>query len=92
MRAIRTDYRRANLRPADRGMLDFAIKLTLTPWAMAPADVDGLRALGFDDAAVHDIAQVAALFNYYDRLADGLGVDLEPEHPPLSSWDRSGSG
>jgi len=28
---------------------------------------------------VHDIVQVAALFNYYDRLADGLGIEPEPE-------------
>jgi uncharacterized peroxidase-related enzyme len=60
-------------------MLDFAVKLTRTPEKMTPADVAGLRDRGFDDAAVHDIVQVAALFNYFTRLADGLGVDPEPE-------------
>ena len=30
---------------------------------------------------VSDIVQTTALFNYYDRLADGLGVDPEPD------WD-----
>lgn len=48
---------------------------------MSGADVQGLRELGLDDAAIHDVVQVTALFNYYDRLADGLGIDPEPEFP-----------
>jgi uncharacterized peroxidase-related enzyme len=59
-------------------MLDFAVKLTRTPSAMTAADVAALRAQGFDDVAVHDIVQVTALFNYYNRLSDGLGIDPEP--------------
>jgi uncharacterized peroxidase-related enzyme len=78
--AIATDYTRATtLGPADRAMLDFAVKLTRTPSHVERADVEALRRAGFDDAAVHDIVQVAALFNYYDRLADGLGIEPEPE-------------
>ena len=64
-------------------MLDFAAKLTRTPGAVEAADLDVLRRHGFDDAAIHDIAQVTALFNYYNRLADGLGVDPEPEWSDL---------
>lgn len=79
--ALMTDYRRARLDSRDRVMLDFAVKLTEAPASVTPADVEALRAVGFDDPAVHDIVQVAALFNYYDRLADGLGIDMEPE------WD-----
>lgn len=73
------DYREAPLAPADRAMLDFAVKLTTASWTVRPEDLDGLRAVGFDDGAIHDIVQVTALFNYYDRLADGLGIDMEPE-------------
>ncbi len=62
-------------------MLDFAAKLTRAPASVEPADLDRLRAHGFDDAAIHDIVQVTALFNYYNRLADGLGIDPEPD------WD-----
>lgn len=58
-------------------MLDFAVKLTLNPSKMVREDVDSLRGNGFDDSAIHDIVQVAALFNYFDRLADGMGVDPE---------------
>lgn len=82
MAAVADDYRSADLSPADRGMLDFCAKLTLTPAAMERRDVEGLRELGFDDGAIHDVVQVTALFNYYDRLADGMGIDPEPEWDP----------
>lgn len=73
------DYHTAPISAAERAMLDFAIKLSLTPSAMGRSDVDGLRAHGFDDSTVHDIVQITALFAYYNRLAEGLGVDPEPE-------------
>jgi uncharacterized peroxidase-related enzyme len=64
-------------------MLDFAVQLTHTPAAVTEADVARLREHGFTDTAIHDIVQVTALFAYYNRLADGLGIDDEPE------WARS---
>jgi uncharacterized peroxidase-related enzyme len=79
--AIKSDYTQADLTPADRAMLDFVAKLTLTPGKMAEQDLEPLRDQGFDDSAIHDIVQVTALFAYYNRLADGLGIDLEPEMP-----------
>lgn len=63
-------------------MLDFAVRLTLTHGAMQEGDVVALREVGFDDVAIHDIVQVTGLFNYYNRLAEGLGIDPEPEHRP----------
>jgi len=60
-------------------MLDFAVKLTLTPQQMQRSDVETLRAAGFDDPAISQIVQVTALFNYYNRLADGLGIESEFE-------------
>lgn len=77
--AVETDYTEAELSPSDRAMLDFAVKLTRDQAAMTVADVETLRTHGFDDTAIHDIAQVTALFNYFTRLADGLGIDPEPE-------------
>ena len=66
-------------------MLDFAALLTRTPGAMTRAHVEALRTHGFDDAAISQIVQVTALFNYYNRVADGLGIDDEPE------WDAPGA-
>ena len=83
--AVSDDYQRANLDSRDRAMLDFAVKATRHPAAMSHDDVDGLRAQGFSDLEIHDIVQVTAYFNYINRIADALGVDLEPEMPPRGS-------
>jgi uncharacterized peroxidase-related enzyme len=74
-----SDYRAAALGEADRAMLDFAIKLTRAPAEMSESDVIRLRDHGFDDVAIHDITQVTALFAYYNRLADGLGIEDEAD-------------
>jgi len=58
-------------------MLDYAVKLTREPWAMAEVDIAALRNAGFEDAAILDIAQVTAYYAFVNRLADGLGVELE---------------
>ena len=34
---------------------------------------------GLDDAAIHDVIQVVAYFNYINRIAEGVGTDPEPE-------------
>lgn len=74
---IETDYCLAPLAPADRGMLDYAAKLTRAPWEMTEGDVRQLRACGFSDRAILDIAQVVAYYAYVNRIADGLGLSLE---------------
>jgi len=58
-------------------MLDYAVTLTRTPHAVDEADIQRLRDVGFDDTAILDVCQVASYFNYVNRLADGLGVELE---------------
>jgi alkylhydroperoxidase family enzyme len=46
---------------------------------MSAADVAALRGAGFDDRGIHDAIQVVAYFNYINRVADAVHVDLEPE-------------
>ncbi len=58
-------------------MLDYAVKLTRTPGEMGDGDVERLGEVGFDQAAILDICQVVSYFNYVNRMADGLGVELE---------------
>jgi uncharacterized peroxidase-related enzyme len=60
-------------------LLEYAVKLTRAPEWMTEADVDALRRAGLDDRAVVDANQVVAYFNYVNRIADGLGVGLEPD-------------
>ncbi|HFB52529.1 MAG TPA: peroxidase [Anaerolineae bacterium] len=74
---LKTDYTQADLKPAQRAMLDYAVKLTLTPWDMVEQDVISLRAHGFSDRAILDINQIVGYFAFVNRLADGLGVRLE---------------
>jgi uncharacterized peroxidase-related enzyme len=79
--AVKDDYRQAELSIADRAMLDFAVKLAGDPRAMTRGDVEALRAAGLSDTAIHDIVQITGFFSYYNRLADGLGIDPEPTTP-----------
>lgn len=59
-------------------MLDFAVKLARDSRATTRDDIEALRAAGFSDTAIHDIVQITGFFAYYNRLADGLGIDPEP--------------
>ncbi|HEX5468362.1 MAG TPA: hypothetical protein VFW80_04865 [Gaiellaceae bacterium] len=62
-------------------LCDFAVKVTVEPAAVSAADVDALRGHRWSDAAVHDALQVIAYFNYINRIADGVGVEDEPDWP-----------
>jgi uncharacterized peroxidase-related enzyme len=76
---LRRDYTKANLSDADRAMLDFAAKMTRTPWKHTRDDVEKLRAVGFDDTGILQITLIAAYFNYINRVADALGVGKSAE-------------
>ena len=58
--------------------------MTASPASVGLADADELRALGWDDAAIHDAIQVVSYFNYINRVADAVGIDDEPE------WETAG--
>ncbi len=55
-------------------------KLTLAPWEMNQSDVVALREQGFSDSAILDINQVTGYYAFANRLADGLGIELEATH------------
>ena len=61
-------------------MLDYAAKLTQAPQAISMMDIGALRAAGFEDRAIHDICAITAYYAFVNRIADGLGVELE--EPP----------
>jgi len=68
-----TNYRHATLGEQERAMLDFAVKLTEEQHRCSEADVEALRAAGWSDEDVMDIAEVTAMFNLTNRMANGLG-------------------
>jgi uncharacterized peroxidase-related enzyme len=73
----RRDLGHGALGDADRAMLRYVEKLTLRPGTVEREDVEVLRAAGFSDAAIGDIAINAALFAFMNRIVDGLGGQLE---------------
>ena len=76
------DYEAAALAPADRSMLAYAVKLTREPAAVSGRDTDLLRASGFGDRAIHDLCAVTAYYAFVNRVAQGLGVELESRFKP----------
>ena len=65
-----------------RALCDYARQLTLDPASVGAAEADRLRAVGLDDAAIHDAIQVIAYFNYINRVAEAVGTDPEPDWEP----------
>lgn len=74
---LKSDYRLASISDKERAMLDYAVKLTLTPYEMQRGDVDLLRDRGLTDQAILDLNLVTGYFAFVNRLADGLGVEME---------------
>jgi uncharacterized peroxidase-related enzyme len=80
--AVESDWRTAPLEPPQRALLTYAEKLTLHPGDMLEEDLLPLREAGLDDRAILEVNLVVAYFAYANRIADGLGVQLEPEREP----------
>lgn len=80
------NWRTAGLPQHTQTALAFAEKLTLTPSQMSQADIQTLRDQGYSDEEIHDITQIAAYFNYINRIADALGVP--PEEDFMDRWPR----
>lgn len=72
------------LDPAQQAALHHARKLTQTPADMAEADVQALRAAGFDDGQVLEINQVVSYFAYANRTVLGLGCSTQGDIIGLS--------
>ena len=70
------NYRAAKLSKRQRAMLDFAVKLTVEPWAVEEKRSRELRSAGFSDRDIWDIAAVAAFYNMTNRLASA--TDMRP--------------
>lgn len=51
-------------------------------WRVTAERVAALRGAGFDDRAIHDICAVTAYYAFVNRIADGLGVELEERFRP----------
>ncbi|MFG1478806.1 peroxidase-related enzyme [Xanthobacter sp. V4C-4] len=70
------NYRAARLDARQRAMLDFAVKLTERPHEVEEPDRAGLRAVGFSERDIWDIAAVTGFFNMSNRIA--AATDMRP--------------
>jgi uncharacterized peroxidase-related enzyme len=75
--ALEKDYTTAPITPQERVMLDYVVKLTKDATKVWKDDIDGLRAVGFDDRGILQVTLIASWFNYINRVADALGVGRE---------------
>jgi uncharacterized peroxidase-related enzyme len=67
---VAVNYRKADITPRQRAMLDFAMKVALESHAVDDADLEALRQAGFADADIWDIAAIAAFFALSNRMAN----------------------
>lgn len=61
----------------DITLCEYAIELTCRPTEVSQTSIDRLRKVGFADDQITIATQVISYFNYINRIADGLGVDME---------------
>lgn len=74
------NYRAARLEPRQRAMLDFAVKLTERPHEVEEADRAALRAVGFSEQDIWDVAAVTGFFNLSNRIAIATDMRPNPEY------------
>ena len=79
--SIKEDFERAELSPRQRAIVDFAVRLTRAPEQTRREHLAPLREHGLTDEDILVLTHVVGYFNHINRVADALGVDLEPEMP-----------
>lgn len=77
MDALRRDPEGCPLAPRQRALADYAIKLARTPGSLVEQDLAPLRNVGLSDRDIHDACAVASYYCFVNRMANGLGVELE---------------
>jgi uncharacterized peroxidase-related enzyme len=76
---LAVNYRKADISPRQRAMLDFAMKVSLRSQDIEDADFVALHAHGFDDEDIWDIAAITAFFGLSNRMASFAGMAPNPE-------------
>ncbi|HEY0822823.1 MAG TPA: peroxidase-related enzyme [Ramlibacter sp.] len=76
---VAVNYRKADISPRQRAMLDFAMKVCLRSHEIADADFQALYPHGFDDEDIWDIAAITAFFGLSNRMASFSNMQPNPE-------------
>lgn len=67
---VATNYRKADLSPRQKAMLDFAMKVSQNAQQVGEADFDTLKSHGFNEDDIWDMAGISAFFGMSNRLAN----------------------
>jgi hypothetical protein len=78
--AVVTDFRTAGLTAAEVAMCAYAEKIALNAYKVTLDDIDGLRAHGFSDSDILDIALAASFRAMYSKLLDSIGVEPDAKY------------
>ena len=76
---VAVNYRKADITPRQRAMLDFAMKVCQHSDQINDADFEALHTHGFDDEDIWDIAAITAFFGLSNRMASFAGMQPNPE-------------
>ena len=76
---VAINYRKADISPRQRAMLDFAMKVCLHSEQIEASDFSTLQAHGFNDEDAWDIAAITAFFGLSNRMASFSGMMPNPE-------------
>jgi uncharacterized peroxidase-related enzyme len=76
---VAVNYRKADITPRQRAMLDFAMKVCLRSHEIEDADFQALHPHGFDDEDIWDIAAITAFFGLSNRMASFSNMMPNPE-------------
>jgi len=71
---LAVNHRKADITPRQKAMLDFALKVTRASHEIGEMDFDALRAHGFDDEDIWDIAGISAFFGLSNRMASVINL------------------
>ena len=71
---VAVNYRKADITPRQKAMLDFAMKVALDSASVGDADYDILHQHGFSDEDIWDIGAVTAFFGLSNRMANMIGM------------------
>ena len=76
---VAVNYRKADITPRQRAMLDFAMKVSARAYEVDETDYETLRGHGLTDEDGWDIAAISAFFGMSNRLANSFSMRANPE-------------
>ncbi|MEX2240798.1 MAG: peroxidase-related enzyme [Burkholderiales bacterium] len=86
---VAVNYRKADIPPREKAMLDFAMKVALESHALDDADLEALRRHGFTEEDAWDIAAIAAFYALSNRMANFSGMRPNDEFYALGRLPKT---